>query len=244
MRLLVTRPGDAAADLAARLEALGHTVLLDPLLSVELLDPVLLDLDRVQAIAVTSRNALHSLARHPAVLALLAATPLFAVGPATAAFARSLGFTHIHEGPGDAAGLATCIRSTQRADVGPILYLRGETAAFELAGDLGQLGLTVQTAIVYRTVPARAFLPATLDALARCSLEGVTLFSARTAQTYAKLIFQHNCLEHIENTTYFCLSHAIAEPLVALGRTRVYVARHPKVEELLALVGSAAKCLP
>ena len=167
MRILVTRPDPGATDLAARLEAMGHDVLIDPLLSVELLAPPLTDLGSLQAIAVTSRNALHSLARYPDVLDKLKTKPLFAVGPATAALARAMGFTHVHEGPGDAAGLAVTVRSALRAGAGPILYLRGETAAFDLADDLGQYGLTVQTAIVYRTVPARALLPATLEALAR-----------------------------------------------------------------------------
>jgi uroporphyrinogen-III synthase len=244
MPLLITRPKAAAAELATRLEALGHTVLLDPLLSVELLDPPLTDLDGVQAIAVTSSNALHSLAPHPKVLTRLATMPLFAVGPATATLARTMGFTHIHEGPGDAAGMAAYVRSTLRAGNGSLLYLRGETTAYDLARDLGSHGLTVQTAVVYRTVPASALLPATLEALAGAGIDGVILLSARTAQTYAKLVIQNNQLKNINNTTHYCLSDAIAQELAPLGLTRICVARHPKIEELLALVGSAAKCLP
>ncbi len=244
MRILVTRPLATATELAERLEALGHTVLIDPLLSVELLDPPPMDFVNVQAVAITSTNALQSLARHPEMLANLAAIPLFTVGSATTAHARGLGFVRIHEGPGDAAALASTIQSSLSANAGPLLYLRGETTAFDLARDLGQHGWTVQNAVVYRTSPARTLAPATLAALAGPGIDGVTLLSARTADTYARLIIQHNHMKYLNITTHYCLSDAIAQALACLGRPRIRVARQPKIEELLALVGGAAKCLP
>ena len=175
MRLLITRPAAAAAKLAGQLEALGHTVLVDPLLTVELLDPPLENLLGVQAIAITSSNALHALARRPRVLTELVAQPLFAVGPATARLARSMGFVRVHEGPGDAAGLASCIRSTLDAGAGPVLYPKGEMTAFDLAGTLGRHGWSVQTAVAYRTIPAQSLLPTTLAILAGSGIDGVIL---------------------------------------------------------------------
>lgn len=244
MRILVTRPQASAQELGARLEALGHSVLIDPLLRVALLDFALTDVAGLQATAVTSRHALHSLERHPDVLARLSSKPLFAVGPATAALGRAMGFEKLHEGSGDAAGLAIAIRSALPGTGRPILYLRGEVTAFDLAQDLNRHGLTVQTAVAYRTAPAMTLLPATLDALARSSIDAVVLLSARTAQTYAGLMIQHNQLEKIRKMTHFCLSGAIAQALVPLALSGIRIARRPNVEELLALVGGAAKCLP
>ena len=244
MRILVTRPQAAAEELGARLEALGHTVLIDPLLRVALLDFALTDVAGLQAIAVTSRHALHSLARQPDVLTRLSTKPLFAVGPATAALGRAIGFTTLHEGPGDAAGLASTIRSVLQPADGPILYLSGETTAVDLALNLMRRGLTVQTAVAYRTAPATTLLPATLDALARSAVDAVVLLSARTARTYADLIMQHKQLKNIENIAHFCLAETIAQALAPLALSGIRVARRPRIEELLALVGGAAKCLP
>ena len=50
-----------AQALAQRLEALGHEVLAEPLLTIEPL-PVALELDGVEAIALTSANAAPALA--------------------------------------------------------------------------------------------------------------------------------------------------------------------------------------
>ena len=244
MRILVTRPQASAQELGARLEALGHTVLIDPLLRVALLDFALTDVAGLQATVVTSRHALHSLARQPDVLTRLSSKPLFAVGPATAALGRAMGFEKLHEGPGDAAGLAAAIRSALPGTGRPILYLRGEVTAFDLAQDLNRHGLTVQTAVAYRTAPAITLLPATLDALARSSIDAVVLLSARTARTYADLILQHKKLKNIENIAHFCLAETIAQALAPLALSGIRVARRPRIEELLALVGGAAKCLP
>jgi uroporphyrinogen-III synthase len=251
MHILVTRPEDEAAELRARLEALGHTVLVDPLLHVELIDPAVTDVAGIAAVAVTSRNALRSLAAHPDLLARLAAKPVYAVGVATAAYSRSIGFSTIYEGPGSAAGLADLITARLSGTAGnlqypcgQILYLRGEDVAFDLAAALTPHGLTVQPAVTYRTVLAQALSGATLAALSRRSIGAAALLSARTAHAYVDLMARYNQLDNIRDIRHLCLSDAVAQALAPLGPLDIRVARHANVEELLALVGSAAKCLP
>ena len=84
MRLLVTRPEPDALKLRAALEEHGHEATVEPLLSVSFADADAIDLDGVQALIATSRNALRALKSHP-LRGEARKLPLFAVGRATAA---------------------------------------------------------------------------------------------------------------------------------------------------------------
>src|SRR5690606_34319874 len=65
MRVLVTRPEPDARQEADALRARGYEPVLAPLLDIEFLKGVSLDLDGAQAVVITSRNALRALADHP-----------------------------------------------------------------------------------------------------------------------------------------------------------------------------------
>src|SRR6478609_3379311 len=67
MRLLVTRPEPDALKLRALLEEHGHQAAVEPLLRVSFDDADPIDLEGVQALIATSRNALRTLKSHPAL---------------------------------------------------------------------------------------------------------------------------------------------------------------------------------
>ena len=87
MRIVVTRPESRAGELVARLEALGHEVVLAPLIAVEPLpgDPV--ELEGYDWVVVTSRTAAELLA----VRARGTWPRVAAIGPGTAAALREHG---------------------------------------------------------------------------------------------------------------------------------------------------------
>src|ERR1019366_8272450 len=93
MRLLVTRPQPEADALARRLTGLGHTVLVQPLMSIALA-PEPEGMAQPAALAITSGNAVKALAAWPRVGAWKGAT-VYAVGSATAAAARAAGFADV-----------------------------------------------------------------------------------------------------------------------------------------------------
>jgi uroporphyrinogen-III synthase len=241
MAVLVTRPQPEADALCGRLAAMGRTAIVDPLLTVEFLDFVMGAPERYAAVAVTSRNALRGLERHPELLASLRTKPLFAVGAATGSVARGIGFSDVIEGPGAASALSHLIGDRLGAARGTILVLATETPAFDLPVDLRGLGFEVEARVVYRTSPAAQLRPETLTALTVGAIDAVMLMSARTARTYAALIVMHNQLERIRDIPHLCLSDAVAEPLASLGPLIVLKAAYPNLEELLALAASAAK---
>ena len=87
MRIVVTRAAAQAQPLAARLEALGHDVVLCPLLEVEPLGNESIDLGRYDWVVVTSPNGAAELARRRVGVPIRFA----AVGPGTADALRAHG---------------------------------------------------------------------------------------------------------------------------------------------------------
>jgi uroporphyrinogen-III synthase len=63
MKVVVTRPRAQAGELADRLEALGHEVVICPLIAVEPLDGPPLDVEHYDWVVVTSRNGASELLR-------------------------------------------------------------------------------------------------------------------------------------------------------------------------------------
>ncbi len=166
MRLLVVRPEPGAAATAAKLRALGHEPIVVPLLATEPLDwqPPASSPD---AMIITSAAAV----RHagPAAAALQH-VPLFCVGEATAAAARSAGWRDVAVGPGTLQGLLD-----QLAAAGPhnLLHLAGEDrTAITLPA-----ALTITTCTLYRArlLPLPMLVP----------VDGILLHSPRTARHVA-----------------------------------------------------------
>ena len=130
MRLLVTRPEPDALRLRAALEERGHEATVEPLLSVSFEDTDAIELDGVQALIATSRNALRALKAHP-LRGEARKLPLFAVGRATAAEARALGFEMVVTGAGTAQELVAHIVSVSEPSAGLLLHLAGDRHTYK-----------------------------------------------------------------------------------------------------------------
>ena len=241
MRVLVTRPEPDAQDEVQELAARGHEGIVSPLLVIEQIKDVALDLDGAQALIVTSRNALRALTKHPALDAARE-LPLFAVGEATAQCARELGFATVIEGPGNGAGLAELIVATIEPSAGRLVHLAGETLAFDLKSALEARGFSVTAPVLYRAVPATELAPEALRSIKDGKLDGVILMSPRTAKTFLALLERYGAVTQGKRLVCYCISEAVAEVLTPLG-FRVRVAAHKREEDVLALLNSkAASC--
>jgi uroporphyrinogen-III synthase len=228
MRLVVTRPVEDAETLKSRLEALGHEVILSPLLSIAPRADVTIPHENYQAIALTSANAVRCLAGSP-LLGDLHHLPVMAVGPQSAAAARQAGFTRITEAGGDGAGLARHIISTLHPKDGPILYLSGLDTASDFTGLLEAGGLTARRIIAYEAKPAAALSPQAAGA------QGVLLYSPRSARLWLDLARRHAVPAHV--MVHFCLSANIAA-ILPDGFARQVAAR-PDEDALLEIIGRA-----
>jgi uroporphyrinogen-III synthase len=220
------------------LAARGHEGVPAPLLVIERIADVALDLDGAQGLIVTSRNALRALAHHPA-LAAARKLPLFTVGAATARTARELGFAAVIGGPGDGAGLAELIADRADPQRGRLVHLAGETLAFDLKSALEGRGFSVSAPVLYRAVPASELPERAVRCLRKGMLDGVILLSPRTARTFLALIERYGALTQGKHPVCYCISEAVAEVLAPRG-FRVRVAANKREEDVLALLDSEA----
>ena len=238
MRVLVTRPEPDARGEADKLRARGYEPVLAPLLEIEFLKGVPLDLDGAQAVVITSRNALRALADHPQRKEV-AALPLFAVGEATAWAGRQFGFSEVTIGPGTGAGLPPIIRREVHPEKGPLVHIGAEKVAFDLQGALEEDGFELRRVVLYRSHPVETLPGAVIADLASGEISRVLLLSPRTARTFARLAQRHGVVTETKGLVCYCLSKAIAEAVAPLGFT-VRVPQHAREEDLLALLDSDA----
>ncbi|MEE3625865.1 uroporphyrinogen-III synthase [Nitrospirillum sp. BR 11752] len=240
--VLITRPQPEADRTAAAVAALGHQVLVDPLLKVDWLDGALPPADAVRAVLITSANGVRALAR----LNAPRTWPLYAVGDRTADVARGLGFTTVRSAAGDADALVRLVADEVPVSEGLLLHAAGADVAGDPAGDLAAQGYATRRLALYRTVAADALLPEVRDALAAGSITHVLLFSPRSARTFVNLAVQGGA--DLAAVSALCLSPAVAGALerddhdgVHSFRPGVFrhvaVAAHPNQAALLDLLG-------
>ena len=226
----VTRAQPGAQATAGRLRAMGLEPLVAPLLEVRRLPGGPIDLAGVGALAFTSANGVAAFAARSAERAL----PVFAVGAATAAAASAAGFAQVISGDGDVAALASII-AARAPFVGEVLH----PGAVELAGDLvaalNALGAPARDLAVYETVarPPDARTSALIPAL-----DAVLLHSPRAARALAAHLAEHPA----PGLAAYCLSDAVAAPLLASGLGGVRAAPAPTEAALLALLGDIGAC--
>lgn len=233
MHILVTRPETEAARTTRQLEAMGHRVTIAPLLDIVTEAPPI-DTHGVQALVLTSRNAVHALGLHPQKQNLLA-LPVLAVGKSTAAAAREAGFSVALEGSAGGAELAALIAARFDPHAGPLLHISGEAIAFDLDEALAPSGFTIGRAIVYRS-EAAAQLPSTVsDTLRQGKFDAVLLMSPRTAQAWCALVSAETLSAKAQLLTHLCLSPGVAAALQPLDPKRVEIAVKPNEEQMLAL---------
>ena len=235
MHVLITRPEPDAAILRSRIEGLGCTVSVAPLLNIVLNEITAGTFDDASALVATSRNGLKSLSRSPA-LAAARELPVFVVGPATAALAEELGFKTIIAGPGTAAELVKPVVSHAASRSGTLVHLVGDHQAFDLATALTGHGVNFRTVSAYHSVAAETLPDDVVEMLKKRLLDAVVLMSPRTAKIWARLLLEMPFALELRNLEHVCLSRAVAENLQPLPAAKAQIADQPNADEIVALV--------
>ncbi|MEE8438701.1 MAG: uroporphyrinogen-III synthase [Micropepsaceae bacterium] len=231
MRLLITRPKDAAMSIAAALSASGHTPLIAPVMDINIRDGEPLILDGIQAILATSANGVRALTQRSEDRKL----PLYAVGPQTEEAAREAGFHSVHSANGDAAAMAEKVIAELDPTKGALFHAAGAETAGRLAETLRAQNFIVESDILYDALPVSKLPDIAASALRENLLDGVLVFSPRTAKIFTKLILEADMTEKCAPLHAFCISAATAAALGSLEFTRVAVAGNPNQEAMLAL---------
>ncbi len=231
MRLLVTRPEPDAESLAERLRGLGHDVLVAPMLTVVPREEQAIDLAGVQVICFTSRNAVRIFADQSSERAI----PVYVVGPGTAEEARAKGFLAIREGGGDGRALVEAVRDALSPLAGAVLHARGAAVAYDVAGALRNAGFTLREQVLYETLPVPALAPDVRQAWVAGTIDGVLLFSPRSAKTFATLLMDAGLAGGAKQVIAYCLSEAV-QSAADLPWKAVRVAEKPDVPAMLRLL--------
>jgi uroporphyrinogen-III synthase len=226
--VLVTRPQPGAAETAVRLLALGRQPLVAPMLDIIPLAPRLPPQPQLQAVLVTSANALPALAHHTGL-------PLLTVGDATAAQARARGFLTVHSAAGDAAALAVLAARVCDPARGPLLLAGQQGRGEGLAAALRGAGFTVHHAAVYAAHPATKLPGGVRAAFLAHRIEAALFFSAATAQVFVALAATLSW-EALADVPALAMSPATAAALAPLPWRGVRTAAHPTQGELLGLL--------
>lgn len=246
MHILVTRPLPDAWDMKARIEALGHTASLAPLIEIVPEEIAGDAFDGAAGIIATSQNGLRALAMS-GLTSKVNRLQVYAVGEATAKLAADLKLPNITAGRGTAEDLVPVIAERHKDRPGRLVHLAGDHLAFDLKGALAGKGIDVQTLPAYRSVAADRLPPEVAGDLKRGRIHAVTLMSPRTATIWRQLAAKHGLQGEFGALVHLCLSEAVADTLQGTGEpgtgapfSKVEVAAEPNMQEMLALIKGLA----
>lgn len=228
MRILVTRPAQDGAEIAAKLAALGHQALLAPLLEPRFFDGPEPALDDVRAILATSANGIRALVRRTARRDMA----IFAVGPQTTEEARAAGFSNVRNADGNSRTLAEAVTRWTTPEKGALLHVCGQDAPGTLVESLVQRGFNARRAALYAIEAAAALPPDVRDALGRGVVEAVLFFSPVSAKIFLDVCAGLPTAKLIA----LCISPATANMLPPGVFQEVRIAASPNQAALLALV--------
>jgi uroporphyrinogen-III synthase len=239
VRFIVTRPEEEARAVATRLEAVGHEVVLAPLLAIAGRSAAIPQHD-YRAVLVTSANGARALARHPDG-GRLKGVAVHAVGPASAAAMRREGFGSVRQAGGDVKALIEQVGRDLDPASGPLLYVSGETVSGDLEGALRAAGFAVDRAVLYAAEPAQVLPEAAFTALVEQRADGVLLYSPRTAAIWVRLVMAAGLGAAAARLRHLCLSQAVAVRVgAAFPEAPVAVAERPDEEAMVALALAVA----
>lgn len=219
----ITRTRPAAEDTAAKVAAMGHLALVDPVLEVRPITDAIA-FDGMGAVAFTSRNAVEAFAR----LSDRRDLTVYAVGDATAEAARREAFLDVRSASGDVQALARLIGESHDPASGAVLWIAPAEPAEDLGRLLAAYRLNTATFSVYETAPASA-----AEALAQIArIDTALVHSPKAARRLVELLAP----EDRARMTFACISEKAARPLVEADCEKVLVARFPDEAALLKLL--------
>lgn len=222
----ITRAEPGATQTADRVAAMGHRPLVAPLLRIETLPGVQIDLTGVAAIAFTSGNGVRAFAQACARRDIR----VFSVGAGTTAAAKAAGFKAILSAEGDVGALAGRIAARKAELRGLVLHAGAAEPAGDLVGALTAEGMEARSLALYDSVVI-APPPDLLDQLD--DIDVALLHSPKAARALAKLLRGKTPAR----LRLLCLSAAVARPVARTKAQEVVRAPFPIEAALLNLLG-------
>ena len=237
MRLLVTRPAEDAERTAERLRRAGHDVLVAPLLEIQFGPPPLIA-GAPSALLFTSLNGVRAVV-HWGRAESWRDLPVLAVGDRTAEAARAAGFRSVESADGDAAALRA-LASQRLTEIGGMaLWPSAAEPAADLVAPLAAMGIAVERVTAYRTAEASSLPDPVAAALRDGSVDGVLLYSPKSAAHFARLCGTTGVSG--AGFALFALSAAVADAAGSLAPRDIFIASAPNEDALFALLTATSR---
>lgn len=231
--LLLTRPEADAEALAAALADLGVDSLVAPMMDVVHIPGPPLELDNVSGLLLTSANGVRALAARTDIRDI----PVFAVGDATAKAAKTAGFVSVTSAGGDVDDLAEVVANACVPGNGVLLHAAGSVTAGDLAGRLEYIGYQVWREMLYEARPRDVMPKAVRSAIADGRIDGVVLYSPRTARIFDRLVDAAGLRKNVSDMVLFALSANVDMASAGPWAER-HISAAPKQEALLHTIRS------
>lgn len=221
--IVIARTAEDSEELAQFIRAHSYEPLVEPVLSVEYLNPPMPDLRGDEALIFTSANGVQGWAAKTAVRT----NPVYAVGRNTADEAMKLGFSTIETAAGTVEDLVQMLKNPLKTTLISPIYVRGEQISQDLVQILGENGLKCREIVVYRTNPAENLSVNLLRGLDDREIAAIMFFSSKGAQVFAELIEQYGRENRLRPTKALCISEAVLKSLSVLPFRERLVADKP-----------------
>jgi uroporphyrinogen-III synthase len=144
---------------------------------------------------------------------------------------------------GDAGGLRDLVlakaKARQLKKASPLLYLAGADLARDLAGELGECGLTVVTQTTYRMIPVRSLPQEVCDAFAANRVKAVLHYSRRSARAFLEAAQAGGVEISALAIPQCCISAEVASVVHDAGAPQVMVAASPDENALFEALDRA-----
>lgn len=240
-RLLITRPQADAETLAEKLEPLGHNCLLEPMLTIHQTTCALDKLDeylkpKPQAVIVTSKHALELFKS----VEKFADIPTFASGARTGEYAEKIGMKKVTVTGEKVSELADYAATNLSPENGALLYFSGEHITTDLQSVLPEF--KVKRLITYSAELTSSFSAETAKALQEGKIDGVVLFTQRSADAFKRCLKKSLKRIKLKEVTAYCLSDAVANTLKAEGFKEIISAKKPTEDGMVALIDAKNGC--
>ena len=239
MQLIVTRPEPAASTTAEKLRAMGHDVLISPMLEIVDTGSEIPE-GNFYCIIITSSNALNMLAQR-GIDNFRQNIPLYVVGDKTAELARKLGFLDVYSASGNANDLIKLLANQVDLSTSAnrsALYICGADSTAGFIKSLQKTGLNLITWINYKAILVDQLTNETANLLRRGAPVGILLYSARTARQLSKLVMKITPDQAFDYIELFALSDNIRQSLGPALQNRCIVAQNPDQPSLFNLIRS------
>ncbi len=231
--VLITRPEVDGQAFAQVLAQDNISTILSPVLEINYLDNVHLDLTNIQALLVTSLNG----ARALGAVTQRRDIPVYAVGSGTQEILSQHGFMTIKSAQGDTGSLEKLVVESLDPDQGRVLYVHGDFVAGNLEQALKDQGFVVDSEVLYEAQAEPILNERAVEALKSRQIAQALFFSPRTMEQFLVLAERAGVLKDLAHVQAVCLSEAVAHvvPQPSPWR-RLVVAPEHRQESLRAVV--------